>query len=186
MGKSYVRRGEDDTPLNPVYRWCPSCAENGDSFVDLVPRTSKKGKKPGHVFLGCENFTKTGCRYTFPIDQCPLCDGKLRLKTSKTGNSFLGCTNFHSKQCRYTRSARKESPGDSSQSRGYVPVGALIDLGKEEHRIIDWMLENGEDIRWPKGYENITSEADRYDANALGFDDMALYNEHMENREPKW
>ena len=85
---------------------CPKCLDNGDGFAEVVLRTSKKGRDPGHKFLGCENFIKTGCRYTFPFDQCPLCNGKLLERISKIGNIFLGCANFSSKKCKYTRTLR--------------------------------------------------------------------------------
>ena len=189
-----------EEPPRPQYMWCPICAKEGDHYVELVPRTNKLGKNPGLVFLGCENFMKTGCRYTMPIDQCPRCNGKLREKTSKTGNTFLGCANFQSKRCRYTRSIQTQlatnnlhsSPSVPTQlatnnldSSPSVPIESMIDLNRSDHAVIDWMIDNGDisSVRWPRGYENITNGYAREEASDLGFDDMAEYNAWLDNHE---
>ncbi len=42
---------------------CPQCGGR------LVRRTARTGSRAGKPFLGCENFSKTGCRYGFNLDE---------------------------------------------------------------------------------------------------------------------
>jgi hypothetical protein len=51
----------DEVVTPPTH--CPECGGQ------LVQRTAHRGPRTGKPFLGCENFTRTGCRFGFNLEQ---------------------------------------------------------------------------------------------------------------------
>jgi len=168
-----------DPKHKTVYATCPRCAEKGDrvwndygqyySPAELDLKQQRVGKDVGKYFLGCQNFKKTGCRYTSEVDQCFLCDGKLQIKVNKAGHLFLGCRNFSSRSCKYTRPV----PRDEDMRHiyhYYLPFEAI----KEHYENMNIEINetpsyshNDDDYFMPLSDE----------ASSLGFGSMLDYNE---------